>query len=200
MVGCIITPTRGDRPQWLERCKRMVAYQTLQLGHLICNYPPETKVNDIAERYFWLFDEVFRERDYDYAIVFEDDDYYPADYCETLVNEWNRLGNPALFGQDETIYIHINSLGIRVMKHPNRSSMMSMLLTKEVLNMQLSCSPFIDLEISKAKTFKAIPAIGAIGIKHGDGVTVGAGHKAHFNWDKKITKEYFNKLTNGFYA
>ena len=200
MVGCIITPTRGDRPQWLERCKRMVDYQTLHLDHIICDYYPHSKVNDIAERYHWLFNKAFIENNYDYAIVFEDDDYYPADYCKTLVNEWNRLGNPALLGQDETIYIHINSLGIKGMKHEGRSSMMSMLLTKEVLNIHLSCSPFIDLEISKAKGFTTIPAIGAIGIKHGDGVTVGAGHKAHFNWDKKITKEYFNKLTDNFYA
>jgi len=200
MVGCIITPTRGDRPQWLERCKRMVSYQSLQLPHIICDYPPKSKVNDIAERYHWLFNEAFVVNNYDYAIVFEDDDFYPYFYCQALVNEWNKLDCPALFGQHETIYMHATNLGIKGMKHPNRSSMMSMLLTKEVLNIHLSCSPFIDLEISKAKGFTTIPAIGAIGIKHGEGVTVGAGHSTAFKWDKKITREKFNELTDNFYA
>lgn len=200
MVGCVITPTRGDRPQWLDICKRMVNYQSLQLPHIICEYTPKSSVNDIAERYHWLFNEAFVVNNYNYAIIFEDDDYYPKNYCEKLVNEWLKLSNPPILGQNSTTYIHIKNLGIKEMKHFNRSSMMSMLLTKEVLQLQLSCSPFIDLEISKAKGFTTIPAIGAIGIKHGDGVTVGAGHTSVFKWDKKITREKFNELTDNFYA
>lgn len=201
MKGCIITPTRGDRPEFLELCKKMVAYQTVQLPHIICDYAPKSVKNDISERYKWLFNQAFNVEGYDFAIVFEDDDYYPENYVKDIIYAWYNNHKPIVFGSYQTAYVHIDKLKSKFMLHKGRSSMFSMLLSKEIKDVLLSDSPFIDLEISKLKGACFIEYfLYNIGIKHGKGLTVGAGHKQNFNWDNSFTLKDFNKLTNNFYA
>lgn len=201
MKGCIITPTRGDRPEFLELCKKMVAYQTVQLPHIICDHAPKSVKNDISERYKWLFNQAFNVEGYDFAVVFEDDDYYPENYVKNIIEAWQIFNRPIVLGSSQTVYLHIDKLKSKVMLHKGRSSMFSMLLSKEIKDVLLSDSPFIDLEISKINGANFIAHnIFNIGIKHGKGLTVGAGHKQNFNWDKQLTLKEFNKLTNNFYA
>lgn len=200
MKGCIITPTRGDRPEFLELCKKMVAYQTVQLPHIICDYAPKSSKNDISERYKWLFNQAFNAEGYDFAIVFEDDDYYPEYYVKYITHLWEKANQPIVLGSSQTIYLHLDKLKFKFMLHNGRSSMFSMLLSKEIKDVLLSDSPFIDLEISKLKGACFIDRLHNIGIKHGKGLTVGAGHKQNFNWDRQLTLKEFNDLTNNFYA
>ena len=98
----VVTPTRGDREVFLGELKKMLAYQTVKPdGVYIIDRKPTKEGNDQRDR----VKEGVEKAKKDGAlrvIIMEDDDYYPRDYIERVLNSWgdsNLVG-----GRDYDIY------------------------------------------------------------------------------------------------
>ena len=102
----IILPTRGDRSEFLEHAKKMIAYQTKQPDHVeIIVGEPESEYPDITYRYKTGYERLKNKCDLIFA--WEDDDWYSPDYLQTMINFWVQAGKPELIGLNSIIYYHI---------------------------------------------------------------------------------------------
>jgi len=103
---CVIVPTRGDRSDLLGYTKKMIENQTIQPEMVyIIDYSPKNEYNDQIDRVnkgVELAEKDGMER----VIIFEDDDYYPSNYIEMVLNEWN--DEELIGGYYYSIY-HLNS-------------------------------------------------------------------------------------------
>jgi len=177
-VGVII-PTRGDRPGFIQNCKRLLEAQTLQPHAVkIIDFPPESDACDITKRYRFGYN-AFRNFDYDVLALMEDDDWYAPDYLETMVKQWDKMGRPDLFGLTYTIYYNILVSGYFTMQHHQRSSAMSTLIKPDLwFDWCPDHEAYTDVylfNILKYKLFTPEKHI-CLGIKHGIGKTGGRSH------------------------
>ena len=187
MKFCLIIPTRGDRPKLIERCKFQIKRQTLQPEVTIwINDPPVPNVKDVTKRYR-LGIERATKLGYDFAVFWEDDDWYHPQYLEWLINGWNSNGKPDLFGVGETYYYNINVDGKKHMKHTNRTSAFCTMVKLPFKGTWPADNyPYLDLHLAKKHkvvTQGFTDKIYAIGIKHGIGMSGGGGHRESFKWD-----------------
>lgn len=84
----VITPTRGDRPQFVAQCKRMIARQTVQpTAVYLIDYPPVGEGKDQRERVLCGVEKAL-EAGIPRILIMEDDDYYRDDYIETMLAVW----------------------------------------------------------------------------------------------------------------
>ena len=101
----VVVPTRGDRGVFLEQCLKMIAWQTKKAGHtIVVNRPPQGEGNDQRERVKEGVEIAARDG-YERVVIMEDDDYYPPDYLERLLKEWDE-GVPIL-GQRKIQAYHL---------------------------------------------------------------------------------------------
>jgi len=185
-IGLAI-PTRGDRNIFLSKCLQMMNNQTRKadLIHVVSE-APKSEDKDITYRYKKAFKYLFKQG-CDVVFLIEDDDFYSEEYIETMLTEWIQAGKPDVFGTDSTTYYHLNRRKYKTMKHVNRSSAFSTMVTKEVMNIDFpkDNEPFLDMEIWKqlnGKTFAPANQI-CLGIKHGVGLSGGRGHNENFPYD-----------------
>jgi len=95
----VITPTRGDRPQFMEHCRWLVRQQTLQPDeHIVIDYPPVSDEPDYYDRALTGLTQAMRGDGKTLAMFFEDDDYYRRDYIATMYEQWKAHGEPSVFG------------------------------------------------------------------------------------------------------
>ena len=86
---CGITPTRGDRPQFMEQCRGMMDRQTRKLDKLyVIDYAPENDGNDQRERVIRGAKQALADG-FRRALIIEDDDCYRNDYVETMADMWH---------------------------------------------------------------------------------------------------------------
>lgn len=191
-VGVLI-PTRGDRPEFLQRAKYYLLRQTRQADRvLIFDEPPKSAAPDITYRYRKGCQQLFAEG-CDVVLFMEDDDYYSRHYIKEMVNTWEKAGCPILFGIKKTFYYNILTQQFLEMETTGRASMMSMCASPKVMPFFDNISdanPFTDLALSKECRVVTSNVCGpnaewlAVGIKHGAGLCGGSAHSANF-WKHK---------------
>ena len=173
-----VTPTRGDRPEFLEHSKRLMERQTVRPDmRIVVDYPPRTEGVDIKERYRAGLERAFNgPNPADIAFFIEDDDWYYQDYIRIMADEWLKAGRPVLCGINNIIYYHIKNNLIRHLQSPSWSSAMNMAVTREALDLNWGdmAGAFLDLDIFKGnpncRKALAEPTLRiSIGIKHGVG-------------------------------
>lgn len=182
-IGVII-PTRGDRPEFLENCLRMLNAQTLQ-PHIVelIDFEPGEQC-DITKRYRIGYDRL-RNKGLDGIAFIEDDDWYRPDYLEIMTTEWMKRGCPDLFGTMYTIYYHLRLKAWFEFQHDRRASAMNTLI-KPDLNFEWcpDHEAYTDLHLWKialnGMTFRPKQVI-AMGIKHGIGMCGGRNHTDRLN-------------------
>ena len=180
----IIIPDRGDRPEFLKNCLRMINQQTMQpsMIQLVNDYPITDKC-DITWRYRIGYDRL-RNCGLDCILLMENDDWYAPDYIETMVNQWLASGMPEIIGTNYTIYYHIAINKHFTMNHQRRSSAMNTLLKPDLnFNWCVDHEPYTDLHLwktLKGHTF-CPPKVISIGIKHGVGLCGGRNHTCSFH-------------------
>jgi hypothetical protein len=200
----LIIPTRGDRPDFIRQCKKMIHRQTVPPDDIIfIDFKGKEGIKDITQRYRLGIKKAV-ERGNDVAFFWEDDDWYHPRYIEWMIGEWIRHGMPDLFGIAETYYYHIKVESLWKTQHPGRASAFSTLvnLNDHRGNIRTWCDdtdPFTDMWIWREwKNRKvAIPfpkgEIYAIGVKHGIGLTGGSGHShANLRWTQQKAEGWFN--------
>lgn len=197
MKIAVLIPDRGDRPEFMENCMRMLKSQTLQPDIIeIVNDKPLTEGCDITYRYRTGYDRL-RGKGVHLIAFLENDDFYAPNYLETMVANWNDHGRPDIFGTCYTIYYHIKLFKHFTMNHHARSSAMNTLIRSD-MNFEWGpdAEPYTDMkiwaEIKKGVTFKPEKII-SIGIKHGVGLCGGKSHKV--NTDHEVLR-YVNDDSN----
>ncbi len=213
MIGVII-PDRGDRPEFLENCLRMLKAQTMQPTIIeIVNDAPLSDEKDITLRYRLGYERL-RNKGIEVIALIENDDWYAYNYLETMYNKWLELGKPDLLGQSYTIYYHIKQRAWFTMNHPERSSAMNTFIKPDLIfDWCVDNDPYTDLHLwlrsgLKGEIFTPKSHI-CLGIKHGDGLCGGVNHvdalHRYTNRDSNMTflnqimdSESFNFYSNYF--
>jgi glycosyltransferase involved in cell wall biosynthesis len=168
----VIIPDRGDRPQFLINCLRMVKSQTIQADILLANNPPESPSCDITKRYRESY-EILKGKGYDIIAFIENDDWYSPHYLEYMISKWTEHGKPDIFGTDRTIYYNIRYRKYFTMYHKFRASAMNTLIKPDLkIEWCKDEEAFTDVhlwrQIQNQKLFHA-DQVHSIGIKHGVG-------------------------------
>lgn len=198
---CLIIPTRGDRPKFLQRCREQIARQTLQpKGCIWMDYAPESEAKDITQRYRRGVEQATRAG-YEFVVFWEDDDWYHPGYLQWLVTNWQAKGRPDFFGVGETYYYHLGLESHIHMPHPGRTSMFCTLARLPWrITWPADSQPFLDMHIHRQGKVITIPfpadQVYAIGIKHGIGKTGGGGHNSRMSY-KSGKKAWFSKWVGG---
>lgn len=206
-IGVII-PDRGDRPEFLENCKRMIRAQTTHPAFTyIDSLPVKSDDFDIVPRIKRLYEKVnfiAHIDKVDVIAIWENDDWYAPDYLEIMAAAWDKHGRPDLFGTCYTVYYHIKLKRYFTMEHHQRASLMNTMIRPGLtFPWCVDNEPYLDLHlwhgsgmgpapILNRKIFKPEKHI-SIGIKHGIGKCGGGSH----NLDERIEGRYYN-LDNGF--
>lgn len=177
-VGVII-PDRGDRPELLSHCLKMIESQTRKADLIYTiDFKPTSKAPDLTKRVRLGF-EWAKNEGCDCVLIMENDDYYSENYIETMVDEWIKAGRPELFGTAYTYYYHIFKRQYNKIDHPKRASLMNTLIScKADISFPKDDYVFLDLVLwrqMQGVTFKPRQPI-SIGIKHGIGLCGGVGH------------------------
>lgn len=182
----IIIPDRGDRPQFLLQCLRMLNGQTLQpfIVHIV-NFPATDDSIDITKRYRMGYTELCRIcPNLDVIALIENDDWYAPDYLETMWNQYVHYDKPEIFGTNHTIYYNLRLRKYFTFHHSERASAMNTLIKP---GLDFAWCPdnyqYTDMhlwEILKGTTFQPDHTI-SLGIKHGIGKCGGVGHTDGFH-------------------
>lgn len=209
MKIAVLIPDRGDRPEFLKNCKRMIQDQTIKPNIVkVINYKPLSDKCDITQRYRIGYDEL-RNCGIDCILLIENDDYYAPNYIETMVDKWVELGKPEIIGTNYTIYYHINERAHFTMNHSRRASAMNTLLKPDLdFPWCVDHEPYTDLHLwktLKGMTFDPGKII-SIGIKHGVGMCGGRNHidylHRYINKDhnSEFLKQHMDSKSFNFYT
>jgi hypothetical protein len=185
MKFCCIIPDRGDRPELTANCFRQLERMTLQPDEIFhIDYTPKIQGYDLVERVNVGINMAASEG-FDLCFVFENDDFYPADYFERFAPFFPDY---SFFGQEHSDYYNLRNLTHNRFDHQYRSSLFTTGFKISALNnfeWPDNSKPFLDIDIWKYARHKRRIFIdsGAIGIKHGLGLCGGKGHQ--FNMKNK---------------
>lgn len=202
-IGVLI-PDRNDRNDFLNHCLFMMRNQTVKPDIIeVVNFETNLKT-DLTLRYK-VGIKALKEKGADVIFFIENDDWYSKKYIETMLTKWIENGKPLLFGINNTVYYHIFRRTYKEMKHPNRASMMSTMISSELeIHYPNDSEVFLDLYLWN--NYKGISATFedtiCLGIKHGIGVCGGNGHNDNFHYNnidsnlsylfKKVDSDSFN--------
>ncbi len=210
MSFCLITPTRGDRPVFKDQYWNIIKSQTKQPDEVIVvDYEPKSKDKDLTQRYKYGIEKA-TENGHEYALLWEDDDWYHPKYIEWIIKAWEDDSKPDVFGAYETYYYNIFTKKMQHMRHPGRASAFcSLLKLPYKINYPKDNDPWFDIHIFRSKNnqtkgglYFPTNEVLAIGIKHGIGLSGGSGHNyIHPKFVKEKSFEWFNKhcLDKDFY-
>jgi hypothetical protein len=210
----VLIPDRGDRPEFLKNCMRMLASQTILAKHIeLVNYPPTSDQKDITQRYRIGYDSL-RNKGFDLIVFIENDDWYAPYYLETMITQWEKSGKPIILGTGYTIYYHIKLKAWYKMEHVHRASAMNTLIVPDLdLTWPVDNEPYTDIHLweelfhkqGKGVVFTPEKII-SIGIKHGVGACGGRSHVDGFaryvnkDDDFSYIKEHMDQQSFEFYT
>lgn len=115
MNAIAITPTTGKRPLLMDQCRRYVQRQTVQVPHYVVEVD-----QDVLHNMLKLCD-LFEGTGADVAVVFEDDDWYPSTWVESVARVW-REGMLAV-GAPRSLYYHVPSKSYWAREHEDRAAL-----------------------------------------------------------------------------
>lgn len=183
MKIAIVIPDRGDRPELLANCLRMMKVQTLQPDRIyLANWEPHSDECDITERYRKSY-ELLSSEGYDCILFIENDDWYSQFYISRMVRLWEKHGKPEIFGTNYTYYYHIGLKRFEKLTHYRRASAMNTLITPNLtIDWGKDNYPYTDIVLwSQLKGVVVDPIkVLSIGIKHNVGKTGGHYHNNRF--------------------
>ncbi len=206
-----LTITRGDRPEMLSNMKRLMERQVLQPHGMVIvdDEPKSKKKKDITWRYRVGLQRVFEQHpDTDLVAFIEDDDYYGENYLLTMAGSFNLQHiKPALIGFEKTYYYHLEA-GVQVLDHPDRSSMFTTCVTREVYDDMVwpkDDYSFVDIEMWKQfrgllireprHNYLAELAMGIKGYGEGD-LFGGSGHSQLKRYSKDNNMEFLKHVVD----
>lgn len=195
MIGVLVPTLPGVRPKFLEQCTKYIDRQNVKVKCEIVNdILPALEPSDITMRYRLGFE---RLRDCEIVFLMEDDDFYRADYIETLYKAWIENDKPDLIGYETSIYYHLLNRKWWVSQHPGRASAMASGVRPEALldfKWGADNDPWFDISLWKQLKGLALPfpnEVPCLGIKHGFGKHGGVGHNQSFHrYDHQDDKGY----------
>lgn len=175
---CTITTDRGDRAQYFHFCQHQLARMTIQPQEtFFINHEPLSDAIDITMR-VRLGIAAAEKAGIDICYIVESDDFYGADYFETMA-----IGDNDFIGASKSLYYNVKNSTYQEFNHPTRSSLYCTGFRISALK-RFSWPPndtrFLDLILWKYALkyrHKLIDSPVAVGIKHGIGMTGGNMHK-----------------------
>ncbi len=182
MSHLIITPTRGDRPELLEHCRKQVMnFTTCYQAHGVIDYKPKTYKPDLTDRIKSGYEKAL-QYGYDWVVIVEDDDFYPADYLHKVLLNADRSD---FIGCEHSFYYNLKNRTWDKLIHKGRSSLYTTAFRVSAMKnfaWHRADDVFLDINLwHYAKRFRrTFIDAGAIGIKHGIGLTGGKGHRTIF--------------------
>lgn len=212
MKIAVVIPYRNDRPLFAENLKRMIEAQTLQPAIIVwVDFEPRSESVDITARYREGY-ELASAADVNMVAFMEVDDWYSAEYLETMVKMIKSCENSEkyqLFGLNHTIYYHIREFKHFTMHHLTRSSAMNTLIRPN-LNIKWGADhdPYTDVWLwnhLKGIVFAPEKEI-CLGIKHGIGLCGGQNHTSKMHRyvnndeDKTFLREVLDEKSFDFYS
>lgn len=195
----VLVPDRNDRPKFLRQCLRMIGGQTLKPDFLfVVNYEPISKDFDLTQRVRRGFD-TLKNNGCDVVFIMENDDFYSANYIETMIQGFKEAGEPFIFGTNSTIYYHIKKREYKNLNHDGRASLMNTILrTDAPVIWPKDDEVYLDLYLWKTipgKTFSP-SSIVSLGIKHGVGLCGGNGHYQMRYKEKDYNLEFLKSVVD----
>lgn len=167
-----ITPTRGDRPEFVEQAMKLLGRQTRQPDDIIIITAEQGVTGNVKTGFYQA-----RRMNADAAVIIEDDDLYGKAYLEIIERNFDPEKHD-LFGFSDTIYYHLKKRAYRNIQHPSHASLMSTTLNPNTnFEWPEDHENFLDTFLwSKPYRKKLLPYSPNVGIKHGIGKTGGKGH------------------------
>ena len=204
----LLTPTRGDRPQLLKKCKEMMIAQSHSFDFWeIVNYKPKGGKKDLVERVKAGVETILSQgAKYDLIFIIEDDDFYHKDYLFRMVKRWKSVGKPDLFGIGESTYYHIKTNKYWHKYHPKHASLMNTAFTPRlasIIKWEKVKDIFLDVYLWQA--FKGVSTRFdnkiSLGIKHGIGLTGGIGHNQNASIYQNVDEsgEFLKSIVGNYY-
>ena len=171
---CTITPSRGDRPEFLNFCKHQLDRMNTQpCKSYFIDYTPKNGEVDLVPR----IQEGIRQAKhdgFDLVFILESDDFYPIDY-------FDNIPDADFIGEQSTTYYSLRNNTWQSMNHPARSSLFTTGFKISALNgfnWPKQTEKFLDISLWNfaQRKKRAFRKTGAIGIKHNIGLCWGKGH------------------------
>lgn len=180
----VLIPDRGDRPELMANCLRMLKAQTVQPDHIeVVNDAPVNDKCDITYRYRTGYDRL-RNKRFDIILLWENDDWYATTYIEFMIGKWLEAGKPDIFGTTYTVYYHLRLHKWFKISHSYCSSAMSTLI-KPDMNFPWcqDHDPYTDMHLWKnIKGMRITPLKEiCIGMKHNTGKCGGRNHNNYLH-------------------
>jgi hypothetical protein len=201
-----LTPDRSDRPELLELCEWQMKRQTMMVEHRVINYPPESRLCDLTQRVRRGCQEA-KEDGIDYAIIIENDDYYPVDWIEQVHSSLEELAPVDFMGIPGTTYYNIWNRSWQGGEHAAHATLFCTTINTDLPTEVWPKDSKVSLDLYLWRT--AIKRFGLvakyfdvpnrpIGIKHGMGKIVTPSHGKTFRRrDPSLT--YLKKVTDTKY-
>lgn len=183
----VVVPDRGDRPDFLKNCLRMIKAQTRQPDILeVIDYTPVSDLCDITPRYKLGYN-MASNAGADCVLFMENDDWYHPEYIAEMLRHWVDHGKPELLGHQYTIYYHLGLRKLSVFHHMARSSAMNTLIKAGLsFGWGEDHNPYTDswlwVTVKKHHHWKAVTVVPSqllcLGIKHNIGKVGGEFHSS----------------------
>ena len=175
---CTITPDRGDRPDFMMFCRHQLNRMNTPPQHsYFIDYNPKSTAKDLVERVQKGI-EMAKADGFDICFIVESDDYYPADYFDKIDDM------PDFQGSQSTTYYHLANNGYQAEVHHGRASLFTTGFRISALkgfDFNKTRKVFLDVSLwdhaRRKRKDRKFQNTGAIGIKHGIGLTGGIGHR-----------------------
>lgn len=180
----LITPDRGDRPEFLEHCKWQMQRQTIKnFTHFIIGEPGVDGVVDIVPRIRRGI-QLAHHAGFEYCFIIENDDYYPDNYLERMMA--NFPYSAGLLGLDDTIYYSLQQKAWMSFTHPGRASLFCTAFRLSALSDYKWPDDqmlYFDMHLWSFNCFKTLIKLShpPIGMKHGSGFCPGNYHNGIVN-------------------
>lgn len=176
MTFATITPTRNDRVELLSFCKHQLSRMNIKPAKsYFIDYPPKDGNFDLVHRVKEGIKQA-KADGIDLVFIIENDDFYPANY-------FDNIPDADFIGCQQTTYYSLRNNTWQTMDHQSRSSLFTTgvkISALEGFRWPKDTERFLDISIwnfAQRRQRSVFVGEKALGIKHGQGLCGGAGHK-----------------------
>jgi len=192
-IGIVIPTCSPERKPLLDFVLSRIKKQTMPVSHVaVVDFKKESAAPDLTKRYKIGIQECV-EKGCNFILFFEDDDYYPLTYVQSMYDAWISNNKPQVIGCSETIYYHIFNKGYMTINTNKHASAHGTAVSKDVdLSQCRDTNVYFDIELWKTNKSKKLVFFKdhCISIKHNIGLCGGGGH----------CSSKYPKQDDGFYS